>query len=115
MGPKAPKHIRSIHWSKNRTIPITLHGFSSNQSIAVDRTTVGGTQTMHDGIETTICAKISSIENEISNVKTSLQTPKRAVFLRGIAKLLVSDEEQDNSIKGDKKSLFTGADDVLRS
>lgn len=69
---------------------------------------------MHGGIETAICAKISSIENKVSNIKTSLQTPKRAVSLRGIVKSLVSDEEPDNSIKGAKKSLFTDAYDVLR-
>ena len=98
----------------NGTIPITLHGFSSNQSMATDRTTVGGTQIMPDSIETAIYTKLSLIENELNDIKTLLQTPKRAVSLRGIVKSLVSDEELDNSIKRDKKSLFKGADDVLR-
>ena len=79
-------------------------------------TTVGDMQdaTIHSSIEIAIYAKLSSIENELDSIRTLLQRPKRVVSLRGIAKSLVSDEELENSIKDAKKSLFKGADDVLR-
>ena len=79
-------------------------------------TTVGDMQdpTSHSSIEIAIYAKLSSIENELDSIRTLLRRPKRVVSLRGIAKSLVSDEELENSIKDAKKSLFKGADDVLR-
>ncbi len=79
-------------------------------------TTVGDMQdvTVSNSIEIAIYAKLSSIENELDSIRTLLRRPKRVVSLRGIAKSLVSDEELENSIKDAKKSLFKGADDVLR-
>ncbi len=78
--------------------------------------TVGDTHdvTVSDSIEVAIYAKLSSIENELNSIKTLLRRPKRVVSLRGIAKSLVNDEELETSIKDAKKSLFKGADDVLR-
>ncbi len=82
----------------------------------VNGTTVGDMQdaTISSSIEIAIYAKLSSIENELDSIRTLLRRPKRVVSLRGIAKSLVSDEELENSIKDAKKSLFKGADDVLR-
>lgn len=79
-------------------------------------TTVGDMQdaTIHSSIEIAIYAKLSSIENELDSIRTLLRRLKRVVSLRGIAKSLVIDEELGNSIKDAKKSLFKGADDVLR-
>lgn len=82
----------------------------------VNGTTVVDMQdaTISNSIEIAIYAKLSSIENELDSIRTLLRRPKRVVSLRGIAKSLVSDEELENSIKDAKKSLFKGADDVLR-
>lgn len=79
-------------------------------------TTVGDMQdaTIQISIEIAIYAKLSSIENELDSIRTLLRRLKRVVSLRGIAKSLVIDEELGNSIKDAKKSLFKGADDVLR-
>ncbi|MCK4458553.1 MAG: hypothetical protein KAU52_02380 [Methanosarcinales archaeon] len=82
----------------------------------VNGTTVVDMQdvTISNSIEIAIYAKLSSIENELDSIRTLLRRPKRVVSLRGIAKSLVSDEELETSIKDAKKSLFKGADDVLR-
>ena len=60
-----------------------------------------------------IYPELEEIKNEIQNLKVLiLQThkiPKQLVSLRGMGKLLVSEEELEKSIEEAKKSLFKHA------
>jgi len=57
-----------------------------------------------------IYPELKKIENEIQNLKILIlqtyQIPKRLVSLRGMGKLLVSEEELEKSLEEAKKSLF---------
>lgn len=60
--------------------------------------------------ESLINAKISQIEEELNNLKNLISAKKnKPVSLRGMAKILVSEEEMDKSIEEAKKSLVKGA------
>ena len=60
--------------------------------------------------EERIYPELKKIENEIQNLKILIlqtyQIPKRLVSLRGMGKLLVSEEELEKSLEEAKKSLF---------
>ncbi|MBI2652897.1 hypothetical protein HYX00_05510 [Candidatus Woesearchaeota archaeon] len=65
---------------------------------------------MEHNFESLINAKITQIENELNNLKSIISTKKnKPVSLRGMAKLLVNEEELEKSIEEAKKSLFKGA------
>lgn len=65
---------------------------------------------MEHKFESLINAKINQIEEELNNLKSLISTKKnKPVSLRGMAKILVSEEELDKSIEGAKKSLVKGA------
>ena len=57
-----------------------------------------------------IYPELKKIENEIQNLKILIlqtyQIPKQLVSLRGMGKLLVSEEELEKSLEEAKKSLF---------
>lgn len=60
--------------------------------------------------ESLINAKISQIEEELNNLKNMISAKKnKPVSLRGMVKILVSEEELDKSIEEAKKSLVKGA------
>jgi len=57
-----------------------------------------------------IYPELKEIKSEIQNLKVLIlqtyQIPKQLVSLRGMGKLLVSEDELEKSIKDAKKSLF---------
>lgn len=63
--------------------------------------------------------RLNNIEKELENIKAlilfkkDLIEGKRPVSLRGLGKILVSEEELDKSIEIAKKSIFSGLN-VLR-
>jgi len=65
-----------------------------------------------------IYKRLEEIEREIESMKTFFllqrSTPQKDIIsLRGIAKLLVSDENLERSIEEAKRSFFKGTHDVL--
>jgi len=68
-----------------------------------------------------ITKKIEDLEKEILELKSLILLKgdeifeKKFVSLRGMGKLLVSEDELGKAIEEAKKSLFTGAEDVIRS
>ena len=60
-----------------------------------------------------IYPELKKIENEIQSLKVlvlqTYQIPKQLVSLRGMGKLLTSEEELEKSIQEAKKSLFKHA------
>ncbi|MBI2654517.1 hypothetical protein HYX02_06980 [Candidatus Woesearchaeota archaeon] len=64
---------------------------------------------MANKFESLINTKIRQIEDELNNLKALISgKEKKPVSLRGMAKLLVSEEDLDKSIEDAKKSLFKG-------
>ena len=64
---------------------------------------------MKNKFENMINAKISQIEDELNNLKTLISAKKnKPASLRGMAKILVSEEELEKSIEEAKKSLVNG-------
>ncbi|OQX53675.1 MAG: hypothetical protein B5M48_02780 [Candidatus Omnitrophica bacterium 4484_213] len=64
-----------------------------------------------------IYPKLNEIKSEIESLKILIleryQVPKQWISLRGMGKVLVSENELEYSIKKAKKSLFKGDKDVL--
>ena len=64
---------------------------------------------MENKFESLINAKINQIEDELNNLKTLISAKKnKPASLRGMAKVLVSEEELEKSIEEAKKSLVNG-------
>lgn len=55
--------------------------------------------------------RVGMLENEIKQIKSSINSPKKPVSLRGIAKLKVSKKGLDDEIRKAKKSLFRHSSD----
>ena len=65
---------------------------------------------MDNKFENIIYAKINQIEDELNNLKNLISAKKnKPVSLRGMAKILVSEEELAKSIEEAKNSLVKGA------
>jgi len=65
---------------------------------------------MANNFEELINAKINQIENELNILKNMILSKKnKPASLRGMAKLLVSEQNIDESIEDAKNSLFKGA------
>lgn len=65
---------------------------------------------MDNKFEKIINAKINQIEGELNNLKGWVSAKKnKPVSLRGMAKILVSEEELEKSMEEAKKSLVKGA------
>lgn len=65
---------------------------------------------MEHKFESLINAKINQIESELNNLKNWISAKKNnPVSLRGMAKILVSEQELEKSIGEAKKSLVKGA------
>ena len=82
--------------------------FMSTQRIINNQNIHSIGEKMQKEAETQIYEKLSKIEREIELMKRLVQTPKtkKIVSLRGMARLLVSDEELEKAIGEAKKSLF---------
>ncbi|MBU7015895.1 MAG: hypothetical protein HXS44_00180 [Theionarchaea archaeon] len=67
-----------------------------------------------------IAKKLEELEKDIQDLKTLILTennksPERELIsLRGLGKSLVSEKELEDAIEKAKKSLFHGAEDVVR-
>ena len=65
---------------------------------------------MDNKFKSFINAKISQIESELNNLKSLVSAKKnKPVSLRGMAKILVSEDELEKSIDEAKKSLAKGS------
>ena len=65
---------------------------------------------MKHEFEAIVNAKINQIEDELNSLKSLISAKKnKPASLRGMAKILVSDEELEKSIDDAKKSLISGA------
>ncbi len=66
-----------------------------------------------------ILKKIEDLEKEVLELKSLILLKENGVFdkkivsLRGMGKLLVSEDELEKAIEEAKKSLFTGAENVI--